>query len=304
MQSILKIILLAFVGVIGVCSVAFAAGAISSSEEEGVVAIGLTTNADSRFQAGKDAMEQCKQAGGTDCKLATHFKNTCAAIVVGEEANGRAIGAFATDNDEAEAVKAAIASCEADGGKCAEHSSGCDGDLFVVQEEFSDLTLPQICTQLCADFDEQETQIGELTLALDSKLDCSDFDVRRFVDSLDKDFYDPSHTRAHHSNNATDFEWIVLSGDNHAVQCMLEYHNADANYHCEHNIPVLSDAVVRGYIDVVKTLIAAGAELNSVSSGWGDRPYWIRQLNMIKTKLLHYCVRQVDAATRTRNANV
>ena len=144
---------------------AVAFGAVASSEQESGVAIGLSANQDSVHSARKVAIEQCKAAEGTNCIIAAEFTDTCAAIAVGNDENGEPVGSFATNEDEADAIKDAIATCQEDGGKCEEHSSGCDGDPFVVREEFADLTIPQICSQLCGDIAEQRDITGELTLA-------------------------------------------------------------------------------------------------------------------------------------------
>ena len=144
---------------------AVAFGAVASSEHESGVAIGLSANQDSVHSARKAAIEQCKAAEGTNCIIAAEFTDTCAAIAVGNDKNGEPVGSFATNEDEADAIKDAIATCQEDGGKCEEHSSGCDGDPFVVHEEFADLTIPQICSQLCGDITEQRDITGELTLA-------------------------------------------------------------------------------------------------------------------------------------------
>ena len=144
---------------------AVAFGAVASSEQESGVAIGLSANQDSVHSARKVAIQQCKAAEGTNCIIAAEFTDTCAAIAVGNDKNGEPVGSFATNEYEADAIKDAIATCQEDGGKCEEHSSGCDGDPFVVREEFADLTIPQICSQLCGDIAEQRDITGELTLA-------------------------------------------------------------------------------------------------------------------------------------------
>ena len=144
---------------------AVAFGAVASSEHESGVAIGLSANQNSVHSARKVAIQQCKAAEGTNCIIAAEFTDTCAAIAVGNNKNGEPVGSFATNEDEADAIKDAIATCQEDSGKCEEHSSGCDGDPFVVREEFADLTIPQICSQLCGDITEQRDITGELTLA-------------------------------------------------------------------------------------------------------------------------------------------
>ena len=61
---------------------AYGAGAIAVDDEEGEAepGYGYVTGYDSREEAGKAALKQCKENGNTNCKVAVRF-DTCGAYV-------------------------------------------------------------------------------------------------------------------------------------------------------------------------------------------------------------------------------
>ena len=161
----MKRVLIGILAVVGLHSAAMAAGAIATSEQEDGVFIGLVVNYEHGFAAGKGALKECEKQGGINCTVAHRFEEACAAIAVGNAQSGEAVGAFSVRGDEKEAIKNAIATCEEDGENCAEYGSDCDGGKFVAEAEYSEWTIPQICTRLCSDFQPPEESADSLALA-------------------------------------------------------------------------------------------------------------------------------------------
>lgn len=90
-------------------SAVYAAGAIAVDDEAGdeEPGYGIYTGADSREEAAKMALKQCKEAGNTNCKVVARF-DTCGAYVASNEYYGVGWGTSANA-----AVKMAKEQCGA-----------------------------------------------------------------------------------------------------------------------------------------------------------------------------------------------
>ena len=149
---------------LGISQNAAAFGAIAASEQDDGVHIGFFVGANGEFAAQKGAIKGCVDGGGTNCKIAETFSDICVAIAVSDSNSEWAYAAYSLNYDEQEALKDAIATCEQNQGvNCVQHASGCDGSI-PSEEDLAEFSLPQICAQLCGDFEEQESFSGNLSL--------------------------------------------------------------------------------------------------------------------------------------------
>ena len=143
---------------------AAAFGAISASEQDEGINIGFVVDKNGEFSAQKQAIKDCIDDGGTNCKIAETFSDTCVAIAASVNNSEWAYAAYALNPDKQEALKDAIATCEQNEGvNCSEYASACDGSI-PSEEDLAEFSLPQICAQLCGDFEEQESISGNLSL--------------------------------------------------------------------------------------------------------------------------------------------
>ena len=90
---------------------ALAAGAIAVDDEEGETepGYGFVVGADSREEAGKQAMKECKKSGNTECKVVVRF-DTCGAYAASKKYYGVGWG-----GTKEKAISMAMGKCE---GKC------------------------------------------------------------------------------------------------------------------------------------------------------------------------------------------
>jgi hypothetical protein len=86
---------------------AHAAGAIAVDDEEGdqEAGYGISTGADSRDEAGAEALKQCKSAGNQNCKVVARF-DSCGAYAASKQYYGVGWG-----SSEQKAIDMALGKC-------------------------------------------------------------------------------------------------------------------------------------------------------------------------------------------------
>lgn len=89
-----KLFWLLAAGTLILSNTAFAAGAIAVDDEQGETepGYGFVTGAESRDDAAKGAMKQCKESGNENCKVVARF-DTCGAYVASKKFYGVGWGA-------------------------------------------------------------------------------------------------------------------------------------------------------------------------------------------------------------------